>query len=92
MFSCNDVHETSEKSRGIHAGHEQNYGGLFSITAIVGYTWSIGLILVNAKVSIAYGEFAIIVTSWNGDGLMEMQVGQKLLCLYAWRLGGGHRL
>lgn len=92
MFSCNEVHEASEISRGVHAGHEQNYGGLFSITAIVGHTRSIGLILANAIVSIAYGEFAIVVTSWNDDGLMEMQVGQKLLCLYIWRLGGSHRL
>lgn len=92
MFSCNEVHETSEKSQGVHTGHKQNYGGLFSVTAIVGHTRSIGLILANAIVSIAYGEFAIVVTGWNGDDLMEMQVGQKLLCLYTWRLGGSHRL
>lgn len=43
----------------------------------------------NAIVGIAYGEFAMIATGRNGNGLMKVHVGQEFLCLDAWRLGGG---
>lgn len=63
MFSCNEVHEVSEISRGIRAGNEEHNENLVSTSVIVGHTWSIGLALVNAIVGIAHGEFAMVVTS-----------------------------
>lgn len=75
----------------IHAGYEQNNKGLLSATtALVGHVWSTCLILVKAIIGIADSEFAMVVTSRNGNGLMEMQVGYGLLFLDVWRVGDGY--